>query len=386
MNRNIKLLTWFNFFTDFKLYAPVAIIYFSQVSGSFALGMAIFSIAMVSSALFEIPTGIFSDMIGRKKTVILGAISAVLYVVFYALGTSFIFLAIGALFEGLSRSFYSGNNDALLHDSLSSEKQEHLYEKYLGRINAMFQIALAISAVLGGVIAYWSFPLVIWLSVIPQIICLVLASKIIEPRVPIIESGNVYKHLAEAFSLFVKNRKLRILGGANAIGFGFGEVGYEFQSAFYQTVWPVWAIGIAKSLSNIGATISFYYSGRIIKKYNAPWILFIGSLYNRAAGTIAVLFPSPISPLLMSSTSLTYGVATVAENGLMQKEFTQKQRATMSSLNSFIGNIFFGIIAVIIGFFADKLSPAIALLIVQAGLLPMHWLYWKLFKHEKENV
>ena len=67
MNRNIKLLTWFNFFTDFKLYAPVAIIYFSQVSGSFALGMAVFSIATVSSAFFEIPTGIFSDMIGRKK-------------------------------------------------------------------------------------------------------------------------------------------------------------------------------------------------------------------------------------------------------------------------------------------------------------------------------
>ena len=304
----------------------------------------------------------------------------------YALGASFIFLAIGALLEGLSRSFYSGNNDALLHDSLSSEKQEHLYEKYLGRIGAMFQIALATSAVLGGVIAYWSFPLVMWLSVIPQIICLILAFKIIEPRAHIVESGNVYKHLIEASRLFVKNRKLRLLGGANAIGYGFGEVGYEFQAAFYQTVWPVWAIGIAKALSNIGATVSFYYSGRIIKKYNAPWILFIGSLYNRAAGTIAVLFPSPVSPLLMSSTSLTYGVATVTENGLMQKEFTQKQRATMGSLNSFIGNIFFGIIAIIIGLFADKLSPAIALLIVQAGLLPMHWLYWKLFKHEKENT
>ena len=203
MNRNIKLLTWFNFFTDFKLYAPVAIIYFSQVSGSFALGMAVFSIATVSSAFFEIPTGIFSDMIGRKKTVILGAFFAVLYVVLYALGASFIFLAIGALLEGLSRSFYSGNNDALLHDSLSSEKQEHLYEKYLGRIGAMFQIALATSAVLGGVIAYWSFPLVMWLSVIPQIICLILAFKIIEPRAHIVESGNVYKHLIEASRLFV---------------------------------------------------------------------------------------------------------------------------------------------------------------------------------------
>ena len=71
MKQNIRILTWFTFFTDFKLYAPLAIIYFAQVSGSFALGMAIFSIARISSALFEIPTGVFSDRIGRKKTIIL---------------------------------------------------------------------------------------------------------------------------------------------------------------------------------------------------------------------------------------------------------------------------------------------------------------------------
>src|SRR3989344_6165866 len=118
LHKNIRILKLFNFFTDFKLYAPVAIIYFAKVSGSFALGMSIFSIAMVSSALFEIPTGIFSDRIGRRKTVILGALAAVLYSVFYAIGISFWFLAAGAVFEGLSRSFYSGNNNALLYDTL----------------------------------------------------------------------------------------------------------------------------------------------------------------------------------------------------------------------------------------------------------------------------
>jgi len=56
MHRNIKVLTWFNFFTDFKLYAPIAILYFAQVSGSFALGMSIFAISTVSAAIFEIPT------------------------------------------------------------------------------------------------------------------------------------------------------------------------------------------------------------------------------------------------------------------------------------------------------------------------------------------
>ena len=106
MHKNIRVLTWFNFFTDFKLYAPIAIIYFAQVSGSFALGMSIFSIAMISSALLEIPTGVFSDRIGRKKTVILGAMSATCCVVFYAIGQSFWILVVGALFYGLSRSFY----------------------------------------------------------------------------------------------------------------------------------------------------------------------------------------------------------------------------------------------------------------------------------------
>jgi hypothetical protein len=57
LHKNIKLLAWFNFFTDFKLYPPVAIIYFARVSGSYALGMSIFAITQLASAIFEVPTG-----------------------------------------------------------------------------------------------------------------------------------------------------------------------------------------------------------------------------------------------------------------------------------------------------------------------------------------
>ena len=69
LHKNIKLLSWFNFLLDFKFYAPIAIIYFAKVSGSFALGMSVFSLTMLSSAFFEVPTGVYSDMIGRKKTI-----------------------------------------------------------------------------------------------------------------------------------------------------------------------------------------------------------------------------------------------------------------------------------------------------------------------------
>src|SRR5438093_471040 len=117
-HRNIKIIKWFNFFGALRLSAPIAVLYFRHVTGSFTLGMSVFSIVFISAALFEIPTGVFSDKIGRRHTLILGALSNILALIFYAIGISPIILFLGAVLEGLGRSFYSGNNEALLRDSL----------------------------------------------------------------------------------------------------------------------------------------------------------------------------------------------------------------------------------------------------------------------------
>lgn len=385
MHKNIKILTWFNFFTDFSFYAPIAIIYFAKVSGSYTLGMSVFSIVMFSGAVLEVPTGILSDYIGRKKTIILGAASAVLFVTFYAIGGSFWMLAVGAFFEGLSRSFYSGNNNALLHDTLAETNSTHEYEEYLGRVNSSLQVASAIAAITGGILAVWSFSVVMWLSVIPQLICLVLSFTIIEPRVHVYESGNVYLHLREAISNFIHNKKLRLISIASIITFGIGESTYTFRSAFFSTLWPVWAIGIARSLSGFGAAISFHFSGRVIKKFGHLKTLLFGFIYSRIINILFTLFPSVFSPVGMASTSLNYGVTTVAENSLMQKEFTDKQRATMESLNSLGGNLFYSVIAFGIGFVADVLTPGKALLLSQLFIAPVVLIYWNLFKGEKSS-
>jgi MFS family permease len=383
MHKNIRWLAWFTFFTDFKLYSPVAIIYFSDVAGSYALGMSIFSVAMITSALLEIPTGVFSDFIGRRKTVILGAAAAVLYSIFYALGGSYGLLFIGTVFEGLARSFYSGNNDALLYDTLSETGEEHKYDEFLGKISSLFQVALAISAVLGGILAIWSFPLIMWLSVIPQMLCFVSALKLVEPKIHTSQSGNIYTHLKEAYRNFLSNKKLRLLSISSILGYSFGEAGYQFQSAFYHTLWPVWAIGIAKTLAHVGASVSFWVSGRSIKKFGGLRILLFDNLYTRIANTLATAFPTVLSPVLMSSTSMFFGVTTVAQNSLLQSEFTNEQRATMGSLNSFAGSIFFGVVAFLLGLTADKLTPAQAILFLQAFQVINIVLYWRLFRDHR---
>jgi MFS family permease len=384
--KNIKLLTWFNFFTDFKLYAPIAIIYFSNVSHSYALGASIFSIIYIVSAIFDIPTGIFADRVGRKKTIMLGAVFAFLAVCFYAIGGSYWLLAIGAFFEGFSRAFYNGNNNALLHNMLSEEGLEHDYHIYYGRLSSMFQIALGSAGILGALIANWSFPLVMWLSIVPQFICVIISSQIADGAIANKEKGNIIGDLKEGLGTFFHNANLRLLSITDIIDYGLGETSYQFQAAFYNTLLPIWAVGFAKSLSNIGAAIGFHFSGKVINKFKAVPVLFFGELYSKVSSFTALLLPTIFSPFLISTNSFFYGTGSVASGSLMQKEFTDKQRATMSSLNSFGGSLFFGILAFATGFFADKLGPRSALLIVQVMSLVVVGLLWKLYRMDKNKI
>lgn len=381
IKRNIKLMAWFNFFTDFKLYGPLAIIYFSQATGSYALGTSIFSAVMISSALFEVPTGILSDFLGRKKTLTLGALTSTISIIFYAMGFSFFVLLFGAIMEGLSRSLYSGNNEALLHDTLKQEGLEKNYHHFLGKLSSMFQVALAISALIGGIVAQFNFALVFWISVIPQVICFILSLQIIEPKIHAKnESGNVYKHLKESIVLFFKNPKLRLVSLSSILSYGFGEASYQFRGAFFVSIWPIWAIGIAGMLSNLGATLGFYFSGKVIDKFGAFKSLFLGSIYNRFIDFVSLIFVSPVSPVLMSTTSLHHGISNVAKSALMQKEFSDRERATMGSLNAFGGSICFAITAFGLGLLADKLNPVQALILLEILMMINVFVYWKLFK------
>lgn len=383
VEKNIKLLSWLNFCTDFVFFAPVAILYFAQVTGSYALGMSIFSLAYVSSAVFEVPTGIVSDLVGRKKTTILGAASSVLCVTLYAIGGSYWMLALGALLQGLARAFYSGNNDALLHDTLRETGKESEYHMYLGKTSSMFQIALALAAATGGFMAARSYALVMWASVFPQIAALVIATQLVEPSLDSRSNTNIFAHIREAFGQFKQNYRLRLLTRASAMRFGLGESGYFLRTAFISSLWPLWAIGILSGLSNMVAALGFFYGGRLIDKFKPLRVLNFEIISNRVVNLTALWFPTIVSPLLMSSTSLVFGAGTVAMNSLLQKEFTQGERATMSSLNAFVGSIVFGITSIVLGVLADRFDARTALIIINVILLIPLFLYRKIFVDEQ---
>lgn len=382
--QNVRLLKIFNFLIGFSLFAPLAIIYFSRVSGSYTLGASIFGITMLASAIFEVPTGIWSDRVGRRGTIILGSWARVLAFILYAIGLSYWWLVAGAILEGLSRAFYSGNNDAFLHDTLADDGLEGEYDEHLGKTSSTEHTAIGISGLLGGFIASFSFSYIMWLSVVAQILMLVVSYRFIEPKSRTKLDTNLFVHLKEATVLFIHNKKLRLLAITDAISFSTGEVSFQFRSAFLQSVWPLWAIGLVHILTSIGASISFYFSSKLLRKFGSEKILLIRSIYGKISGLIAYGIPSIYSPIIVITPSVLYGAGQVAKNELMQKEFTDHQRATMSSLNSLVSNVGFAIMSLAIGLFADFTSPAKALFAMTLIAVPITYLYYLLFKNDRK--
>jgi MFS family permease len=115
---------------------------------------AFFTAGMV---LFEIPTGVVADTVGRKASYLLGtltlAVSTVLYWLFWLWHAPFGWWAIASVLLGLGFTFFSGAVDAWLVDALT-------FSGYTGGLEAVFGRGLVVTggamftgSVLGGVIA-----------------------------------------------------------------------------------------------------------------------------------------------------------------------------------------------------------------------------------------
>lgn len=384
LGKSIKLFTLFNFLSNIKFYLPIQLIYFYHITNSYSLSAGIASVTMISSAILELPTGVFSDRIGRKKTITLGSLSIIAALFLYALGTQYWVLILGAIFYGASIAFYSGNNDAYLHDMLANENLEQEYHNHYGKINSGVSAALSISALLSGFIANESFRLLIWASIVPQILALIVSFYMKDIKLAEVRSSSLINHFKEAILEFKTNVNLRLLSLSSILGDGAGMTAYQFQSAVITSVWPLWAVGIARAFQEWSGIPGYYFAGKIINKFGAINIALFGSFQSWISNILAVIF-QPFSPIFIASSAILWSPSDTAQSSLFQKEFTEKQRATMGSLNSLLSSTYFAIIAYLIGIFANSNGPFKALLLTQILFAPSLFLQFLLFKRLKKQ-
>ncbi|MFF1573620.1 MFS transporter [Leifsonia sp. NPDC058292] len=115
---------------------------------------AFFTVGMV---VFEIPTGVVADTVGRKASYLLGtitlSISTALYWMLWLWHAPFVWWALASALLGLGFTFFSGAVDAWLVDALAFTHYTGSLEAVFGRGLVVSGVSMFVGSVLGGVIA-----------------------------------------------------------------------------------------------------------------------------------------------------------------------------------------------------------------------------------------
>lgn len=341
--------------------------------------MSVFSIVFLVQSLAEIPTGLVSDLIGRKKSMVVGACCSCVALIFYAIGFDFWVLIAGAVCEGLGRSILSGSDRALLYETLQEQNQSNRFETVFGKSGSLEQIALGLSAALGGVLALVSFQLVMWVAVVPAFLSLFCALRFEDARQVLVPRQSPNEVFRKAFKGLVLNKQLRLISTAEVIGFGFGEAAFYFQAAFFNLLIPQWLIGVVRSIHHFFGAVGFWTAGGVINRIGHKRVLIGGNLVTSLLELLVLVFASVLSPFVMAILNVEYGFSSTAKNGLMQRDFSDEQRATMGSMVSLLGSLCFAIVSFFLGFIADVSTPVHAMVFALSSNILVVWIYSVLF-------
>lgn len=382
---NVKLLSLFYICYNFRLYSVLAVIYFYQITHSYTLALSIFSISQVSQGIFEIPFGYYSDKYGRSNCLRVGALASLLSVVLYAIGQNYWILVIGAVFEGINFASFSGNNDALLFETLQESNKKDDYHNEYGKMNSWLELSGFLGVFIGGLMATKSLSLLFAISILPRLFATIISFGFVDPKVKKEKIESVAHHFKDSWRIYKNNLKVRLISIADIVGY-VGGVIWNFQAAFNNLFLPTWLTSIVMSSNFFLSFVSFRLSGSLIRKYEAMKVLFYSEVYCRVPVLIAHIFPTIASPFIIAAASSSYGPSVVAKSTILQNEFTNEQRATMTSINSFVGNIFYSVSAIFVGIAADNFGVAKSLLAVQMLMVSISIIYYKLYKNNKSQL
>ncbi len=162
----------YGFLKNLRFFEPFFIIYFMSKGISFLEIGILYAVREIAINLFEIPSGIFADSLGRRKTLASSFLVYIIAFIIFYLYSSFLLFIFAMLFYALGDAIRSGINKAMIVDYLKRTNMiEHKVE-YYGHTRSWSQFGSAISSLAGGVLLFFNKNLeaIFLFSIIPYLL------------------------------------------------------------------------------------------------------------------------------------------------------------------------------------------------------------------------
>lgn len=356
VHRFVWRMSLYRFLDAVKLVGVIFVLLFNHNGMSPAQISILISIWSLTSLVLEVPLGTVADTYSRRNVLVVALLVHILGFALWLHG-GFIYYAIGFMLWGAKNAMVSGTQEAFVYDELKVWGKEKLYEFVNAKLESAFWVGVTVSAILGGVIADINYNLIIISSIITTFLAMLtlLSLKSVNPTNSTGESKYI-QIMQDAIVEIKTNKTLIGIIAFFCLIFATYGAADEYWALVYTglgfatpIIGTLVAIGYG-SFVLAGWTLHFFNKSRLQGK--EQYLLLSSALIFIFAGVLK----SAVSIPLIFIAMYIFKVAHLKFDAKFQHLITSSQRATISSLKSFVFELTYMVFVLLFGFLSQKIG------------------------------
>lgn len=367
----------FNTVAEFSFIGGVWILYLRDRGfslGEIGLAEAVFHLAPI---VLELPSGSLADLLGRKWSLVVGALliaasSALL------LAADSLWLLLPSMFlSGASYAFRSGATQAFLYDALAERREGDRFAAIWGKLLSASYVVFAVTTWLGGVLAERNFAWPVALMVGAGLVAAWLAAGLREPPRERTAHRSVVGTIGEAVRI-IRQRP----GLAQVLGFGAALftlatlVGLYAQAVLAERGLAPGAIGLVLGVTFGCTALGSWFAGRFGARGGFPgWtppavLAVVGSALGMGGGTLA----GAVGLYLLAE--FVTGVYEPLLASRVNAGLPSAQRATILSVQGFLFSLTMIWAFPLFGFAAERVGWLLPYAVASAAVVALLAAWW----------
>lgn len=199
---------FYGFLKNLEFFEAFQVLFLLENGLTFLQIGILYSIREIARNILEIPAGIISDSLGRRRTLMFSFVFYIIsFLVFYF---SHIYQAfiIAMIFYSLGDAFRTGTHKAMIFDYLKIKGWIKQKVYYYGHTRSWSQLGSAVSAVIASLLIFYSggFRIIYLYSVIPYFLDLLLIAsypKELDGDVAIFDKNRIFENFKKVFHDFL---------------------------------------------------------------------------------------------------------------------------------------------------------------------------------------
>ena len=349
-----KMFSW-----DLLCYYSIEFLFLTITKGlSASQVLMLTSVYIISKIIFQIPSVVITDFLGKRKSMILGNIFVATYLILLILSYNIYMIMIAMLFCGFGYAIKGISEGNLLYDSVATRGGDGIYTKLDSKGASGYYIIDTVLAIISGYLFVINNYIPMYISLLFVILSIIISFKFKD-----IYRGKQQKN-KEKFSNFIKGYSKDIKNSFKFIKQSKRIRAYIiFAAAFYGIIKVMGTykndllidIGVTEeqysmiyAVLSMIAAISVTYSRKIQRYFKNKTLTFLSLLYIISIICIGLITFSITNTIALPIVLIFYTVTRICDSQWYVTQYTYlKNFTTASSRNkiSFTYELITGIVA-----------------------------------------